>query len=74
MNTRDKNKEDYIYGIRAVIEAIESGKSIDKVLVRRNLEGELSAELMQKIREYGVLMQRVPQERLNRITMKTIRA
>ena len=70
MNTRDKNKEDYIYGIRAVIEAIESGKSIDKVLVRRNLEGELSAELMQKIREYGVLMQRVPQERLNRITMK----
>ena len=63
-------KGDYIYGIRAVIEAIESGKSIDKVLVRRNLEGDLAKELMEKIRDYGVLSQRVPQERLNRITMK----
>ena len=53
-----------------MIEAIESGKSIDKVLVRRDLSGDLAHELLEKIREYGVLMQRVPQERLNRITMK----
>ena len=63
-------KSDYIFGIRAVIEALESGKSIDKVLVRKDLSGELSKELFAKIREYGVLMQRVPVERLNRITMK----
>ena len=61
---------DYIFGIRAIIEAIESGKSIDKVLVRKDLNGELAHELFGKIKEYGVLMQRVPQERLNRITMK----
>ena len=35
-------KSDYIFGIRAVIEAIESGKSIDKVLVRRDLGGDLA--------------------------------
>lgn len=64
------SKSDYIFGIRAVIEAIESGKSIDKVLVRKDLSGELAHELLAKIKEYGVLMQRVPQERLNRITMK----
>lgn len=64
------SKSDYIFGIRAVIEAIESGKSIDKVLVRKDLGGELAQELLAKIKEYGVLMQRVPQERLNRITMK----
>lgn len=64
------SKSDYIFGIRAVIEAIESGKSIDKVLVRKDLGGELAHELLAKIKEYGVLMQRVPQERLNRITMK----
>ncbi len=64
------SKSDYIFGIRAVIEAIESGKSIDKVLVRKDLSGELAHELLAKVREYGVLMQRVPQERLNRITMK----
>ena len=64
----EKNK--YIYGIRAVIEAIDSGKSIDKVLVKRDLSGDLSKELLAKIREYGVVMQKVPQEKLNRITMK----
>ena len=30
-------KDDYIYGIRAVIEAIEAGKEIDKVMVNRDL-------------------------------------
>lgn len=62
--------KDYIYGIRAVIEAIESGKDIDKVLVRRDLTGDLSRELLAKIREYGIVMQRVPMEKLNRVTMK----
>lgn len=63
-------KSDYIFGIRAVIEAIEAGRSIDKVLVRRDLTGDLSRELFAKIKEYDIVMQRVPQEKLNRITMK----
>ena len=61
---------DHIFGIRAVIEAIESGKSIDKVMIRKDLGGDLARELMAVIKEYGVVTQRVPQERLNRITMK----
>lgn len=64
------DKSDYIFGIRAVIEAIESGKAIDKVLVRRDLGGDLARELFAVVKEYGVLTQRVPQDRLNRITMK----
>lgn len=63
-------KNDYIFGIRAVIEAVEAGRSIDKVLVRRDLGGDLGRELMDKLREYGVVVQKVPQEKLNRITMK----
>ena len=63
-------EKNYIYGIRAVIEAIESGKNIDKVLVRRDLSGDLSRELMAKIKEYGTVMQKVPVDKLNRITMK----
>lgn len=63
-------KGDYIFGIRAVIEAVEAGRSIDKVLVRRDLGGDLGRELMDKLREYGVVVQKVPQEKLNRITMK----
>lgn len=61
---------DYIFGIRAVIEAVESGKSIDKVLVRRDLNGDLAHELFDVIKRYGVVMQKVPAERLNRITHK----
>ncbi len=64
------DKNDYIFGIRAVIEAIESGKSIDKVLVKKDLSGDLARELFEVIKRHGILMQRVPQERLNRITMK----
>lgn len=63
-------KSDYIFGIRAVIEAIEAGKNIDKVLVRRDLSGDLSRELFARVKEYGIVMQRVPAEKLNRITMK----
>lgn len=64
------NKSDYIFGIRAVIEAIDSGKSIDKVLIKKDLNNELARELFSKIKEYGVVSQRVPIEKLNRITMK----
>lgn len=63
-------KSDYIFGIRAVIEAVESGKSIDKVLVRKDLGGDLARELFTVLKRYDILSQRVPQERLNRITMK----
>lgn len=64
------DKNDYIFGIRAIIEAIESGKNIDKVLVRKDLGGDLGKELLAKIKERDIVMQRVPQEKLNRITMK----
>lgn len=63
-------KSDYIFGIRAIIEAIEAGRNIDKVLVRRDFTGDLARELYAKIKEYDILMQRVPVEKLNRITMK----
>ena len=63
-------KSDYIFGIRAILEAIESGKTIDKVLIRRDLGGDLAKELIDKVKEYDIVMQRVPLEKLNRITMK----
>lgn len=63
-------KGDYIYGLRAIIEAIESGKQIDKILIRKDLSGDLAKELLAKMSEYEILSQRVPVEKLNRITMK----
>ena len=63
-------KDEYIFGIRAVIEAIESGKDIDKVLIKKDLKRELAAELFAKMKEYSIVGQRVPVDRINRITKK----
>ena len=63
-------KDEYIFGIRAVIEAIESGKDIDKVLIKKGLKSELAAELFAKMKEYSIVGQRVPVDRINRITKK----
>lgn len=63
-------KSDYIYGIRAVIEAIEAGKTIDKVFVRKDLGSDLAGELFDVMRSRGIVAQRVPSQRLDRITRK----
>ncbi len=64
-----KEKE-MIFGIRAVLEAIEAGKEIDKVIVRRELQGDLSKELFVALKSHDILVQRVPMERLDRFTRK----
>ncbi|MDR1517392.1 MAG: 23S rRNA (guanosine(2251)-2'-O)-methyltransferase RlmB [Dysgonamonadaceae bacterium] len=64
-----KEKE-MIFGIRAVIEAVEAGKDIDKVLVKRELQGELFKELQSVLQRYEIPMQKVPLERIDRITRK----
>lgn len=64
------DKSQVIFGIRAVIEAIESGKQVDKVLMKKDLGGELARELLSVTREYNVPVQRVPVERINKVTRK----
>lgn len=63
-------KSDYIFGLRAVMEAIEAGKEIDKIFIAKDLQGQLASELIQLARRNRVVMQRVPAERINRITRK----
>lgn len=60
--------EDYIYGLRAVIEAVEAGKDIDKIFIKKDLQGELVSELLSTARRRHLLVLRVPVEKLNRIT------
>ncbi len=64
------NKEDYIFGTRAVIEAIKSGKPIDRVLLKKGLNNELLHELFQAIKESKTPFQFVPVEKINRVTRK----
>ncbi len=68
------DRNDYIYGLRAVMEAIEAGKEIDKIFIAKDLQGDLASELIALARANRVVMQRVPVERINRITVRIIRA
>lgn len=63
-------REDYIFGIRAILEAIEAGREIDKLMLAREVNSQLASELIEKARENGVYVQRVPIDRINRITRK----
>ena len=61
---------DFIFGIRAVLEAVEAGKEIDKILIKKDLQGELAQELFAAVKGLPVSVQRVPIEKLNRLTRK----
>lgn len=64
------NRTDYIFGLRPIIEALDAGRTIDKLMLKKDLQGEAAAELLELARAHKVPVQRVPVERLNRITMK----
>ena len=59
-----------VFGIRAVLEAIDSGKEIESIFVQRGLSGSLFLELKSLLKEHNLAFQQVPIEKLNRITRK----
>ena len=63
-------ENEMVFGIRAVIEAIQADKEIDKILVKRELQGDLSRELFEVLKGRDIPVQRVPAERLDRLTRK----
>lgn len=61
---------DFIYGLHSIIEAINAGRTIDKILVKKDLSSELATELLELARKHNIIIQRVPIEKLNRVTRK----
>jgi 23S rRNA (guanosine2251-2'-O)-methyltransferase len=57
-----KYKQECIFGIRAVLEAIQQGKEIDKVMLRKGIRGELFQTLFSAMRENNIPFQYVPEE------------
>ena len=64
------NSNEMIFGVRAVLEALEAGKEVDKILVKRDIQSELSRELFAALKGRTIPVLRVPVEKLNRITRK----
>ena len=62
------NEDSKIFGIRTVIEAIHSGKTISKIYIQKGLSGHLFSELSALLKKHNIPSSYVPVEKLNTLT------
>ena len=67
---KNVTKDEMIYGVHPVMEAIQAGKELDRIFLLRNFQSPLKKELFEQLRQNHVPIQKVPVEKLNRITGK----
>jgi 23S rRNA (guanosine2251-2'-O)-methyltransferase len=67
---RPKENNEFVFGIRAVIEAIKAGKDIESLYMQRGLTGEIIPELKGLLKDTDIPVHNVPVEKLNRMTQK----
>ncbi len=66
----DSKSNQQVFGIRAIMEAIESGKEIESLFIQKGISGDLFRELRKLIDKHQIKYQYVPIEKLNRLTTK----
>ncbi len=66
--SKAKDDESIIYGIRAVIEAISAGRTLNKIMVQQGIQGDLFKELKDLLKEKDEVYQIVPIQKLNKLT------
>lgn len=59
--------ENTVFGIRPVLEAIETGRTIDRVFIKKDADGQLISELREILHRKKIRVQEVPVEKLNRL-------
>ena len=69
-DTKRPPEKEMIFGIRAVMEAVDAGKVLDKVLLRRDMSSAIGRELVAKLSGTSTPVQKVPVEKLNQFTDK----
>lgn len=65
-----KSTMPFTYGIHPVLEALNSGKEVEKILIKRGLRNELTGQIFKICKERNIPIQDVPMEKLNKVTMK----
>lgn len=63
-----KSNNATIFGIRALIEAIQAGKTLEKIYIQQNLQGNLFNELNLLIKDLHISNSYVPIEKLNKLS------
>ncbi len=67
---RRPSPDNVIFGLRAIREAVQSGREIEKVLIQNSLKSEQSQELVALLASFKIPYQKAPIEKLNKITRK----
>ena len=62
------SKESLIIGRQPLVEALQGGRTIDKILLQKNASGEVVSHIRALSKEYDVPVQMVPAEKLNYMT------
>lgn len=65
---KTQSKQQIIYGLRPVIEAIATGAQIERILIQNGLNSSLLNELRSRLKEHDIPFQYVPVEKLNKMT------
>lgn len=65
---RKKDSGDYIFGVRAVIEAVKAGREMNKIMIQKGMQKDLFMELKEVLKGEDFNLQFVPIEKLNGIT------
>lgn len=66
----DNERNDLVYGIRSIIEAIKAGKEVEKIFIQQGLKNELFGELRTLMKSGNIPFQYVPVEKLSRMAGK----
>ncbi len=65
---KSPDKSSLVIGRQPLIEAIEHGRAIDKILMQRNISGDAIGRIRQLAREHNIPIQQVPPEKLNSLS------
>jgi 23S rRNA (guanosine2251-2'-O)-methyltransferase len=60
-----QSKQSLVIGRKPILEALQSGKEFDKVLLQQNISGELVGDIQRAAKANGTPIQRVPIQKLN---------
>ena len=65
-----EKEEDFIFGVRAVIEAVQADRDINKILILKGINKDLFQELREALTGKNYQIQYVPIQKLDRVTDK----
>ncbi len=65
---RKESDDEFIFGVRAVIEAIKANREINKIMIQKGINKDLFQELKETLADKNYYLQFVPVEKLDKIT------